>query len=87
MKEIKCFYDRCGDRRIHHERPDTPRPHRTAKVPDDYVVHKPWYCSYECAILDGAYSVTKGWLLEHCKECDVYWKKDDGHVCNKETGL
>ena len=56
-----CSYDKCGDRRVHWERPFTPRGPQKIMVPDDYTGTRQ-YCSFECAIYDGAYSVQKGWI-------------------------
>ena len=49
MKTIQCFYEKCGNRRLHHEI-DRPRGIRTAQVPDNY--DDPWWCSLTCMFMD-----------------------------------
>ncbi len=55
MKRL-CSYDKCGERRIHHESPDKMRPHRTIEVDDNYPESDPCFCSMTCAI-------SAGWLV------------------------
>ncbi len=57
-----CDYIDCGDRRAHHEMPDTTRGTRLVDVPDDYPAEKRVYCSITCACMAGAYNVRTGWL-------------------------
>jgi len=52
-----CCFERCGERRIHHERPHEPRGTQYFEVPDDYPIDKPVYCSLTCAISAGAISL------------------------------
>lgn len=53
MKTRPCSYAECGQRRIHHERPEEMRPHRQIQVPDDLPDDRPCYCSVTCATMDG----------------------------------
>lgn len=46
----------CAERRIHHERPDTPRGPQYVEVPDDY--EGPAFCSITCKLLG------PGWLSD-----------------------
>lgn len=46
MKKIPCANATCGERRIHHERPDEPRGTQMVQVADDYEGRV--YCSIEC---------------------------------------
>lgn len=51
-KYVECAYAECGARRIHRCDPFTPRGTRRVEVPEDYT--GPTYCSYSCAIQNGA---------------------------------
>jgi len=64
-KKRLCSYKNCGSLHRHHEwTDDTPDPPTaTCEVQEDYPDDKPIYCSITCACYDGAYSVTKGWLI------------------------
>jgi hypothetical protein len=57
--KVHCSYSGCSDRRVHHDNPYVNRPHVVLEVPDDHV--GPYYCSFECAAYDGAYSFKTGW--------------------------
>ena len=57
MKKIPCSYEKCWGRRIHHERQDTPRGVQLVEVNDIYEGAA--YCSFTCAIMDGAMSLRK----------------------------
>jgi len=46
FKLIDCSGPHCAERRIHHERPDTPRGIQSVRVPQNYV--GPAFCSIEC---------------------------------------
>ncbi len=48
-----CSWAKCGERRIHHDRPDIMRGHQNVEVPDNYPEDFPCYCSMTCAISDG----------------------------------
>jgi hypothetical protein len=60
MKMVPCSYANCGDRRIHWCQPDVPRGTQMIQVEDDHT--GPMYCSFECAMYDGAYSLKEGWI-------------------------
>ena len=53
MKRLPCKHEKCGERRVHHDRPDTPRGVRFVDVPDDFTEDDPVFCSITCAVLDG----------------------------------
>jgi hypothetical protein len=55
MKKVDCSYSKCGDYRVHHEKPDIARGQQKIEVPDDFIGKA--YCSCTCAILDGAMSL------------------------------
>ena len=55
MKYVPCKYEKCRNRRVHYERQDTPRGVQMVEVQDDH--DGPAYCSFTCAIMDGAMSV------------------------------
>ena len=57
-----CSYSGCGDRRQHWCEPFTPRGLQHVEVPDDHQGRV--YCSFECAIYDGAYSLKDGWIAK-----------------------
>ncbi len=61
--KVPCKNKDCYRRRAHHERPDEERGQQMVEVPDDHPAGKPVYCSYTCAGMDGAWSVTKGWFI------------------------
>jgi len=46
FKIVECSGPRCANRRIHHERPDTPRGIQHVEVPQDHEA--PAFCSIEC---------------------------------------
>ena len=46
MKKVYCSYCKCGNRRVHFEKPDIARGPVLFEVPDD--VEGPWFCSIEC---------------------------------------
>lgn len=46
-RTVPCANARCGERRVHYERPDTLRGPQTVEVRDDYT--GPAFCSIECA--------------------------------------
>lgn len=56
MKKVPCRYKDCGLRRRHWCDPYTDRGIQHIEVPDDH--EGPIYCSLECAILDGAISIS-----------------------------
>ena len=45
-KKIKCSGPGCENKRVHHERPDTPRGPQYLDVPEDYYGKA--FCSIEC---------------------------------------
>lgn len=47
-KLVDCDGPHCADRRIHHERPDTPRGVQQVRVPQDYTGTA--FCSIECSM-------------------------------------
>lgn len=57
LKKVPCSYKDCGMRRVHHERPDTPRGVQMVTVGEKH--EGPAYCSLTCALLDGAISIVK----------------------------
>ena len=61
MKTRDCDNPRCGDRRVHHDMPDTPRGQRQLVLPDDYPDNKVCFCSITCACEAGYYNVRTGW--------------------------
>ena len=61
MKKLPCNYKDCGLRRKHWCEPNVPRGTQYVEVKDNY--NGPVYCSFEYAILDGAYSLKDGWLI------------------------
>jgi hypothetical protein len=64
MKVI-CTNPWCCSRRKHHENDEPRGAAVTFEVPDDHVgAH---YCSIECACYDGAYNVSKGWVIDPSK--------------------
>jgi hypothetical protein len=59
----ECSYSGCGDRRVHWCNPYILRGKpQQIEVPDDYKFEKV-YCSFECAIYDGSYSMKDGWII------------------------
>lgn len=62
MKKVPCSYVDCGERRIHHEEPDTKRGTQFIEVPDtfDEALNKA-FCSITCAVMAGEYSLKDGW--------------------------
>ena len=54
---VPCKYEKCGQRRRHWCDPYTERGTQQVEVPDDQ--EGPIYCSLECAMLDGAISMSK----------------------------
>jgi hypothetical protein len=52
MKKIPCSGPGCSSRRIHYERPETPRGEQLVEVPDGHEGKA--YCSLTCALMDGA---------------------------------
>ena len=59
-KQVQCNYSGCGDRRSNYENPEPRGKPLMVEVPDDH--DGPVYCSFECAIYDGAYSAKTGWI-------------------------
>ena len=57
MKIRDCCYEKCGERRVHHERQDEPRGTMQIEVEDDYPDDKPVFCSYTCGLMAGAFSL------------------------------
>jgi len=55
MKKVPCSYPKCGEYRVHYERPDEARGTQMIEVPDDHTGKA--YCSITCACLDGAMKV------------------------------
>ena len=60
MKTRICSHLQCGDRRVHWANQDTPRGPQKVDVKDDYPDTAPIYCSFSCAMSDGAFDVKKG---------------------------
>lgn len=54
---VECSYEGCGERRIHHERPDEPRGKVLVEVPDGHDDET--YCSITCAAMDGYFDREK----------------------------
>jgi len=52
-----CRYPECGNRRVHHERPDTMRGQQMVDVLDRTPEAEAVFCSLTCAIMDGWLSV------------------------------
>lgn len=63
-----CSYSGCRSRRTHFESEEM-RLHQLVEVGDDFAGERQ-YCSLECAIYDGAYSVTKGWIPQNKENVD-----------------
>ena len=61
MKKVNCSYEYCGERRRHWCDPDTPRGTQKVEVPDDFDDNKEAFCSLDCAIMAGRFSVKTGW--------------------------
>ncbi len=56
--KVPCSGPNCGERRVHHEQPDTPRGTQMVEVPTTY--HGPVFCSMECkAYYDGVQKENK----------------------------
>ena len=55
MKMLPCAFKDCGERRIHWCDPYTKRGTQHVEVKDDYEGKV--YCSFECAIYDGAMTI------------------------------
>ena len=62
-RKLACGYKDCGNRRVHHERQDTPRGTQYIDVPDDFKGDVA-YCSITCACMAGAYNVNTGWVTK-----------------------
>lgn len=61
MKKVPCSYVDCGERRIHHEEPDTKRGTQFIEVSDDFNETRKAFCSLTCAIMAGEFSLKDGW--------------------------
>lgn len=48
FKMVDCDGPHCAERRIHHERPDTPRGIQRVEVPQNHT--GPAFCSIECSM-------------------------------------
>jgi hypothetical protein len=48
MKQVPCAGPGCADRRVHFERPDTPRGIQMVEVPDDHEGLA--FCSITCSL-------------------------------------
>jgi hypothetical protein len=46
MKYLPCAGPGCASRRLHYEKPDTPRGSQWVEVPDEYEGNA--FCSIEC---------------------------------------
>ena len=66
MKRVKCPAPGCAGKRIHHERPDTPRGPQYNDVPDDY--YGLTFCSLECQMYWNGTNKKKIWKRKKEKE-------------------
>lgn len=62
MKTRLCSYEKCGERRVHWEQPETPRGQQKIEVPDDFPEDRKVFCSITCACMSGHYSIKTGWI-------------------------
>jgi hypothetical protein len=69
VKRVPCSYAGCGDRRSHYENPEPRGKPLMVEVSDDHA--GPAYCSFECAIYDGAYSIRTGWITKDEKPATI----------------
>lgn len=88
MKQVPCAYSACGDRRIHHEDPDTPRGTQLVKVPDGH--RGPAFCSITCSMLAERftirYRIRKAWRwLRGWTRC-LNEHPDGGAFCKRRPG-
>jgi hypothetical protein len=60
-KKLPCEYAGCTNQRPHYESMEDTRPARYVEVPLDFKGNV--YCSYSCAMMDGVYSIKKGWRV------------------------
>ncbi len=68
MRKVPCFNPDCWSRRVHHERPDTPRGQVFVEVADDWDGYAA-FCSYMCAIESGYMSMS---IVDSvCQKCFV----------------
>ena len=75
MKQALCSYEGCSNRRAHWATPDVMRNHRKVEVADTFNENEDLaYCSFECALLDGSFSLKKGVLRR--KKSDPRPKKE-----------
>lgn len=63
MKKVPCSYHKCGEYRVHYERPDEQRGQQMVEVPDNHEGKA--YCSIACACLDGAMSMNEFKSKDH----------------------
>ena len=70
MKKVPCSYPKCGEYRVHYERPDEPRGTQMIDVPDDF--DRKAYCSISCACMDGAMTMANAKPYQK-KEKKIKW--------------
>src|SRR5271157_2372325 len=74
MRKVPCFNPSCWSRRVHHERPDTPRGQVMCEVQDNWDGYAA-FCSMMCAIEAGYMSLS---LHDApCKKCFVASKGEN----------
>lgn len=72
-KLVPCAYARCGERRVHFERPYEPRGTQMIKVPADFASDA--FCSITCAVLAGKISLRQ--KNSHEQLLEAMEKKED----------
>ncbi len=65
-KKQQCNGPHCTSRRVHHERPDTPRGVQYVEVPEDYS--GPAFCSISCQIIWQGTNKKEIWTLKKERE-------------------
>jgi hypothetical protein len=78
--KLPCKFPRCGERRIHHDRPDEPRGTQLVEVPDTTSEYDPVFCSYTCAIADG-WMCLRYETAEETEARQVRWREKDQLRC------
>ena len=77
MKQVRCGYEGCSDRRIHWEEPDVMRPHQMVEVHDDFDENvEKSFCSFECACYAGYMTLNDGRGRKYVDYGGCRWLKD-----------